>query len=346
MTDPQTEPEAPEQHVTPDAIMQLGMAFWGSKTLLSAVELGLFTELAGGKLDAEALRSQLGLHARSARDFFDALVALGMLEREDGQYANTPASELFLDRAKPMYIGGMLEMANARLYPFWASLTEGLQTGQLQNEAKVGGDFFGELYADPARLAQFAHAMTSISAGAAMAIAQKFRWSDHQTVIDIGCAEGALPVFVAQAHDHISGGGFDLPPLEPIFDAFVSQFGLGERLRFIGGDFFADPLPEADVLVMGHILHDWDLDEKKVLLKKACDALPDGGALIVYEALIDDDRRSNAFGLLMSLNMLIETPGGFDYTGADCQAWMQEAGFRESYVEHLVGPDSMVVGIK
>ena len=346
MTDPQTEPEAPEQHVTPDAIMQLGMAFWGSKTLLSAVELGVFSELAGGKLDAEALRSRLGLHTRSATDFFDALVALGMLEREDGQYANTPASELFLDRAKPMYIGGMLEMANARLYPFWASLTEGLQTGQLQNEAKVGGDFFGELYADPARLAQFAHAMTSISAGAAMAIAQKFPWSDHQTVIDIGCAEGALPVFVAQAHDHISGGGFDLPPLEPIFDAFVSQFGLGERLRFIGGDFFADPLPEADVLVMGHILHDWDLDEKKVLLKKACDALPDGGALIVYEALIDDDRRSNAFGLLMSLNMLIETPGGFDYTGADCRAWMQEAGFRESYVEHLVGPDSMVVGIK
>jgi hypothetical protein len=346
MTDLQTEPEAPEQHVTPDAIMQLGLGFWASKTLLSATELGLFTELAGTRLDAEALGSRLGLHTRSARDFFDALVALGMLDREDGHYVNTPASELFLDRAKPTYIGGMLEMANARLYPFWGALTEGLQTGQLQNEAKVGGDFFAELYADSDRLAQFARAMTSISAGAGMAIAAKFPWADHQTVIDIGCAEGAVPVHVAQAHEHMSGGGFDLPPLEPIFDAFVGQFGLGERLRFTGGDFFADPLPTADVLVMGHILHDWDLDEKRVLLKKAYDALPDGGALIVYDAIIDDDRRSNAFGLLMSLNMLIETPGGFDYTGADCQGWMQEAGFRESYVEHLVGPDSMVVGIK
>jgi hypothetical protein len=82
------------------------------------------------------------------------------------------------------------------------------------------------------------------------------------------------------------------------------------------------------------------------LLQKAYGALPTGGALIVYEAIIDDERQGNAFGLLMSLNMLIETPGGFDYTGADCRAWMQEAGFRESYVEHLVGPDSMVVGIK
>ena len=121
---------------------------------------------------------------------------------------------------------------------------------------------------------------------------------------------------------------------------------MSDRLKFHSGSFFTDPLPTADVLVMGHILHDWNLDEKEMLLRKAYDALPANGALIVYEALIDDDRRKNAFGLLMSLNMLIETPGGFDYTGADCQAWMREVGFRETRVEHLLGPDSMVVGIK
>ncbi|MGI9085772.1 MAG: methyltransferase [Aeromicrobium sp.] len=346
MTDPQPT-TTPEQDVTPDAIMQLGFAFWGSKTLLSAIELGLFSELAqAGGLDTEALRERLGLHPRSATDFLDALVALGMLEREDGRYANTPATDLFLDRAKPTYAGGMLEMANARLYEFWGSLTEGLQTGELQNEAKGGGDFFGTLYADPARLAQFARAMSAISGGVAQAIAATFPWRDHGSVIDIGCAEGAVPVQIALAHEHITGGGFDLPPLEPIFDAHVAQFGLGERLAFTAGDFFADPLPRADVLVMGHILHDWDIDEKRLLVKKAYDALPDGGALIVYDAIIDDERRDNAFGLLMSLNMLIETPGGFDYTGADCRAWMLEAGFRDSYVQHLVGPDSMVVGTK
>ena len=336
-----------EPQVTPDAIMQLGLGFWGSKALLSAVELGLFSELAAGPLDGDALRERLGLHERSATDFLDALVALGMLEREDGRYSNTPATEVFLDRAKPSYVGGILEMANARLYPFWGSLTEGLRTGELQNEAKGGGEsFFEKLYADPQRLAQFARAMTAVSMGAAQAIAAKFPWQDRKTVIDVGCAEGMVPVQVALAHDHISGGGFDLPPLEPIFDQFVGGAGLADRLEFTGGDFFEQDLPQADVLVMGHILHDWDLDEKRVLLQKAHDALPDGGALIVYDAIIDDERRGNAFGLLMSLNMLIETPGGFDYTAADCRGWMQEAGFRESRVEHLVGPDSMVVGIK
>ena len=347
MTDPQTaSPEAADQ-VTPEAIVQLGLGFWGSKTLLSAIELGLFTELAtAGALDGEALRERLGLHPRSATDFFDALVALGMLEREDGRYANTAATGLFLDRSKPSYMGGMLEMANARLFGFWGSLTEGLRTGTPQNEAKDGEDFFGTLYADQARLAQFARAMSAISVPAGQAIATKFPWADHNTVIDVGCAEGAVPVQVALAHEHISGGGFDLPPLEPIFDSYVAEFGLGDRLSFTGGDFFADSLPAADVLVMGHILHDWNQDEKGMLLQKAYDALPAGGALIVYEAIIDDERRKNAFGLLMSLNMLIETPGGFDYTGADCQAWMKETGFSDTYVEHLVGPDSMVVGLK
>jgi hypothetical protein len=347
MSDAQTPAVEQAAQVTPDAIMQVGFGFWGSKTLLSAVELGVFSELAeAGALDGEALRERLGLHPRSATDFFDALVALGMLERAAGRYANTPATELFLDRAKPSYVGGILEMANARLYGFWGSLTEGLRTGDPQNEAKQGENFFEVLYADASRLAQFARAMSAVSTGAALAIAAKFPWRDHSTVIDIGGAEGAVPVQIALAHDHITGGGFDLPALGPIFDAYVAGFGLEERLSFTGGDFFADPLPKADVLVMGHILHDWNLDEKRLLLQKAYDALPDGGALIVYEAIIDDDRRSNAFGLLMSLNMLIETPGGFDYTGADCRTWMEEAGFRESYVEHLVGPDSMVVGIK
>jgi hypothetical protein len=243
-------------------------------------------------------------------------------------------------------VGGLLEMSNARLYPFWGSLTEGLRTGEPQNEAKAGDDFFAALYADEARLAQFARAMSSVSAGIAQAMAAKFPWAEHNSVIDIGCAEGALPAGLAQAHGHLTGGGFDLPALQPLFDAYVGGLGLGDRLSFNAGDFFADSLPSADVLVMGRILHDWDLEQKMALLRKAHDALPDGGALIVYDALIDDDRRTNAFGLLMSLNMLIETPGGFDYTGADCRGWMAEAGFSDSYVEPLVGPDAMVVGIK
>ncbi|MFC5568763.1 methyltransferase [Lysobacter yangpyeongensis] len=332
--------------VTPDAILQLGFAFWGSKTLLSAVELGVFTALAQGPQDGDALARRLGLHPRSARDFLDALVALRMLERDGSSYRNTEAGDLFLDRNKPSYVGGMLEMGNQRLYPFWGALTEALRTGEPQNEARRGEDFFATLYADPARLEGFLKAMTGISLGAARAIAEKFPWQKYRSFIDVGAAQGAVPVQVARAHPHLTGGGFDLPQVRPVFEQYVQANGLADRLRFHEGNFFADPLPRADVLVMGHILHDWNLEEKRQLLAKAHAALPEGGALIVYEALIDDDRRRNAFGLLMSLNMLIETPGGFDYTGADCIGWMREAGFREAYVEHLVGPDSMVVGIR
>jgi hypothetical protein len=332
--------------VNPEPIMQLGLAFWGSKTLLSAVELEVFSELAKGPRDADGLRSVLDLHPRSARDFFDALVALGMLDRDGDQYKNTPSTDIFLDRAKPTYLGGMLEMSNARLYSFWGSLTEGLRTGQPQNEVKTGGEFFGVLYKDPDRLSQFLHAMTGISMGAAHAIAENFPWQRYKSFIDIGTAEGCVPVQVAARHGHLTGGGFDLPAVAPIFSKYIASFGLSDRLTFYPGDFFADSLPPADVFIMGHILHDWALDQKMRLLEKAYAALPKDGALIVYETLIDDDRRQNAFGLLMSLNMLIETPGGFDYSGADCSSWMQRVGFRETYVEHLAGPDSMVVGIK
>ncbi|MBA2352624.1 MAG: acetylserotonin O-methyltransferase [Pseudomonadota bacterium] len=333
--------------VTPDHIMELGLGFWASKTLLSAVELGLFTELARGPMSAKDVSERLNLHSRSSRDFLDALVSLRMLERNaEGLYANTSEADMFLDWTKPSYMGGMLEMANARLYPFWGSLTEALKTGRPQNEAKSGGNFFDALYAEPERLEGFLRAMTGVSLGAATAMAQKFPWSDYQTFIDIGGAQGGLPVQVALAHPHLTGGNFDLPAVGPVFEKYVARHGLGERLRFYPGDFFNDKLPSADVLVMGHILHDWNLEEKQMLLKKAYKALPDGGALIVHEALIDDDRRENTLGLLMSLNMLIETPGGFDYTGEDCSQWMRMAGFRETRVEHLVGPNWMVIGIK
>lgn len=338
----------PETQVTPEHIMQVGMGFLASKVLLSAVEMGVFTELAKHPEKLTDLAGRTGLHPRAARDFFDALVALGFLHRHDGVYANTPETDFFLDQRKPSYIGGILEMANARLFKHWNHLTEGLRTGLLQNEAREDPTLspFAALYADPARLKNFLAAMTGISHGGNMGIAKKVPWAQYKTYADIGTAQGDLAVQIALANPHLSGIGFDLAEVGPIFEEYAALRGVADRVRFQAGDFFTQELPQVDVITMGHILHDWNLEEKKMLLGKAFRALPSGGAVVIFDAIIDDDRSKNAFGLLMSLNMLIETPGGFDYTGADCIGWMKEVGFREAHVEPLIGPDSMVVGIK
>ena len=333
--------------ISPEYILSVGTGFMAAKTLLSAVELGVFTHLATQPGTLTDLEARLGLHPRASRDFLDALVALGFLDRTDGVYQNTPPAAHYLDARSNAYIGTLLEMSNQWLYQYWDGLTTALRNGQPQNELKTGGaTLFDALAADPARHKQFLSAMTALSRGASQAIALKFPWADYASFVDVGAAQGDLAAQVVQQHPHLNGTGFDLPPVAPIFAEHVTKLGVGERVRFVAGDFFADPLPVAEVVVMGHILHDWDLAEKKLLIGKAWACLPPGGALVVYEAMIDDARESNAQGLLMSLTMLIETRGGFDYTAADCAAWMEEAGFHQTRKVKLTGSESMVIGTK
>jgi len=332
--------------ITPDRIVKLGLAFRAAKALLSAVELGVFTALAESPLDLDTLRKRVGIDERGARDFFDALVALGMLERdESGRYANTLETDLYLDRQKPTYIGGELDHFNTYVYPHWNLLTPALRTGKPQSGARATGHY-PALYADQAALETLVKGMTGGTLPVAKALAAKFNWQNYKTIIDVGTAQGCLPVQIAHAHPHISGGGFDLPPVAPHFGNYVREHDLSHRLRFYAGDFLQDPLQSADVLVFGRVLHNWDIATKRMLLKKAYDALPAGGALIVYERLIDDKRRVNAAALLASVNMVIMTAGGFDFTGADCIGWMREAGFRDISVEPLTSEHSMVVGTK
>ncbi len=336
---PQTEEEKP------DRILDISYAFWRAKALLSAVELDVFTILADGPLDLKSLISRLGIHQRGARDFLDALVALGLLHRDaQGRYGNAADCDLYLDRRKPTYLGGLLEHLNARHFQNWSLLTQALRSGAPQSGALGAG--YRALYDDQPAQQIFLSGMTAGSLLAAQALATKFPWSEYKTFIDIGTAQGGVPVEIARIHPHLTGGGFDLPPVEPTFAAYVREHGLSDRLQFHAGDFFSDALPAADVLVMGRILHNWDLPIKKMLVGKACSALAQGGALIVYDPLIDDDRRANAHSLLSSLNMLIETAGGFEYTAADCKDWMSQVGFDAIRMEALDGLHTAVIGIK
>ena len=327
------------------------MAFWPAKVLLSAIELGLFTTLGNGSMTGVALEKVLHLNSRANPDFFDTLVALRFLERDgdgpEGRYRNTEETALFLDRQSPAFIGGFLEMANARLYPFWGELTAALQTGKPQNETKHGGaGVFEELYSKPERLEQFMDAMAGISVGNFQALADKFDFSKYETLADIGGAAATLSMMVANKHPHLRIVSADLPQATAIAEKKIEAVGLSDRVSAVSIDFFKDALPKADVITMGMILHDWNLENKKMLIRKAYDALPEGGVFIVIEALIDDARRENAFGLMMSLNMLVEFGEAFDYSGADFDGWCREAGFKRTEVIHLAGPASAGVAFK
>lgn len=331
--------------------MEVGMAFWPAKVLLSAVKLGVFTVLGGDAKTGAELTGELGLHDRANPDFFDTLVALRFVERDgdgpDSRYRNTAETALFLDKTSPAFVGGFLEMANDRLYPFWNDLPEALKTGKPQNETKHGGaGVFEELYSKPERLEQFMDAMAGISMGNFQAFADKFDFSTYKTLCDVGGAAGTLSMIVARTHPHLKCISADLPPATAIAEKKIAAAGLSDRLSAVSIDFFKDELPKADVITMGMILHDWNLENKMMLVRKAYDALPEGGAFVVIEALIDDARRENAFGLMMSLNMLVEFGDAFDFSGADFNGWCRDAGFKRTEVIHLAGPASAGIAYK
>jgi hypothetical protein len=343
--------QSAKPQLDPGPILQTAFAFWSSKVLLTAVDFDLFTKLGARRITGEELGAELGLHSRGISDFFDALVAMQFLDRAgDGPaalYFNTPAGALYLDRGSPRYVGGWLVMLNDRLFKFWHALPEALRTGEPQNEAKHGQKgMFEELYEELPRLEQFMGAMTGLSRINFEAFAAKFDFSNFKTLCDVGGATGLLCMEVAKVHPHLRCTSFDLPPVEPIAQKHIAAAGLSDRVSTASGDFFKDPLPKADLITMGMILHDWNLEQKLHLIRAAYDALPAGGALVAIEALIDDARRENVFGLLMSLNMLIEFGDAFDYSGADFRKWCQEIGFQRFEVIHLAGASSAAIAYK
>jgi precorrin-6B methylase 2 len=337
--------------VDPSHIMQVGMGFWASKTLLTAVKLELFTKLAVRPLTGKEIKYELCLNERGLYDFLDTLVALGFLQRSGNKstaiYSNSAETDFFLDKNKLSYIGGMLEMANNRLYPFWNFLEEGLRKGTPQNEIRTGrSSLFEEIYSDTDKTREFVNAMGGIQTGNFIAFASEFDFSGYNTLCDIGGAGALLSAHVVSHNPHMKCISFDLPPVGAIALENISRMGLASSIKIKSGDFFADPFPKADIITMGNILHDWGTRDKKKLISKAYEALPVGGALVVIENIIDDERRKNAFGLMMSLNMLIETAEGFDFTGADFDGWAKEAGFSKTSVMPLTGPSSAAIAIK
>lgn len=333
--------------LNPSKIVEVGMGFWASKTLLAANKLGLFTLLAeNGALNVAQIKIALSLDGKSLQDFLDALHALGFLSREGlndaARYSNTPETAAFLSKNSPQYMGGFLEMANDREYLYWANLEEGLRTGKPQNEVKeTGKESFKAIYSKEEHLKVFTEGMSGIQAGSFNAFSDVFDFSQASTLLDVGGSAGLLSAMVAAKHPHMQCVTYDLPELTPFVEHMRQQFNVVDRVAIHNGDFFEEDFPKADVITMGNILHSFDLEKKQILLRKAFNALPDGGRLVIIEMILDDERRENTFGLLMSLNMLIESDGGFNFTEGELKAWVKAIGFSAISINNLSGPVSL-----
>lgn len=341
--------------LNPSKIMQVGMGFWACKVLLTAVKFKLFTLLSPGPLSAKEIKRQLHLNCteRHVYDWLDALVSLGFLERkgllEDALYSNAQDTDFFLDKNKRSYMGGILEMANSRLYKFWNELDEALITGKPQNESKKSGgnmNFFENLYKDEAALQEFMDAMSGIQTGNFMTLIKQFDFNKYQTLTDVGGADGWLSIQVCLNYPEIQCISFDLPPVVSVAQKKIDSFGLSGRIKVASGDFLKDSLPKAELITMGNILHGLDEQTKQQLVQKVYDALPEGGAFMAIENIIDNDRKQNTFGMLMSLNMLIENGDAFDYTLNDFERWAKTAGFKKVELIPLAGPTSAAIGYK
>jgi 2-polyprenyl-3-methyl-5-hydroxy-6-metoxy-1,4-benzoquinol methylase len=324
----------------PAAMKLLGNAFCAAKLLLTATEVGVFSELERRPATGGELTEALGLHPRGVPDFLRALVAMGLLEEDGGRYRNSASASRLLVRGADGYVGGYLARADHMLYPAWGRFTEALRTG-----APQAADGFAAMLTDQAKLQQFLNMMDTVNSRIVGDLLAALPWEDHASVADIGGARGNIAGRLAQAHPGLQGIVFDLAPIEPAANAHLASLGVADRVRFRAGDFFSDPMPSADVLIMGHVLHNWSPSERAMLVKKAYDAISPGGALLVYDAMMEPEP-ADLSKILVSLNMLLVTEGGSEYTAADCQAWMSEAGFHTVSAAPAASGDTIVVARK
>jgi hypothetical protein len=336
--------------LTPTPLMDLVTGFWSFKTFAAAVELDLFTRLAGGRtLTVAGAGPELGLPERPADLLLAACASLGLLERSGEGYRNTALAEEFLVRGKPYYFGGQVTYCDRRTYLPWHRVGEALRTDRpLTWDPDTQDSMFTT--ADPQLLATFWEAMYSTSIFTARALAGAVDLGGRHRLLDVGGGSGAYPIELCRLRPGLTATVLDLPHVCELAAGKIELAGLGDRIGTHPGDFLTDAaLPGGhDVLLLSMILHDWDEPTNRDLLAKAYAALPAGGLVIVSELLLDADRTGPAPAALMGMNMLVETVGGRNYSDAEYAGWLADTGFGQVRTVRFDAPgaNGAVLGIK
>jgi hypothetical protein len=360
-----------EQGISPDPIFQLLTGFQVSKTLMTAVELEVFTKLAGKSVNMKQLQEILEMEGRPAEVFSIALVSLGLLSKDKrekvneitrGQneyyYANTDLADTFLIKGKSGYMGDIISMIDKRLYKSWDKLSYSLKANKpiAQEEGGDAESIFNEAKSSnqsAEQIEKFTHGMYGLSVGPAMALANAFDFSKYKRMMDIGGGSGVYAIQVVKEYSNMSATVLDLKPVCTVADEYIELFDLKNRIQTKALDFFNEELPtDCDVAFLSHIIHDYSKDKGKSLFEKIYNALPsgdnvdDGGAIIISEWLLNDEKTGPIPSALMGLNMMVETSGGRNYSFAEISEILTEIGFKNIEKRSLAGPAEIVIGYK
>jgi 8-O-methyltransferase len=326
-------------------VLRIANGYRAAKILFAAHELRVFDILADGPLDGQDLADRAGLHPRAAGEFIAALAGLGLLERDEhGRYRNSAAAE-YLIADNPGSLSGFVSFLESGLHPAWDGLVSSLRTGAPATRPASDGDPYRPMYGADAARGDFIAAMDALNAPAGRQIAA-LDWREFRSVVDVGGARGGLSTLLAEANPHLHATVFDLPDLAPEFARYAPTTSVADRVSFHPGDFFTDDIPETDAVVFAHVFHNWPLDVRTMLLRKAARALRPGGAVFVYDAMLDEARSDGGgpalANLMLSLDMLVWSAGGAEYTPGECRRWLRDAGFGEAE-QHTVGASSTVL---
>lgn len=331
----------------PAVVLDLLEAFRRSKTMFAAVKLGVFDALAGEPKALTALAVELKASADGLERLLDACVGLALLTRDGAGYANTPAAEAYLCSRSPRRLTGYLNYSNDVMWKLWEHLDDAVREGTHRWQQVYGwdGPIFQNFFRDEAAKREFLLGMHGFGMICSPQIVAAFDLGRFRRLCDLGGATGHLAVAACERYPNLRAVVFDLPEAVPLAKEMIAQTPVAARIEVQGGDFFSDPLPPADLYALGRIVHDWSEAKALALLQRIHATLPAGGALLIAEKVLDDDKLGPRWAQMQSLNMLTCTEGK-ERTLGEYRALLEQAGFSKVEGHRTTAPLDAVLATK
>ena len=331
-------------------MLQLTTGFMSFKTFATAVELEVFTRLAGGRsVTVDEFATEMGMESRPADIFLAALASIDLLDKHGEGYRNSALAEEFLVIGRPYYFGGFVRFYDRRFYPGWHRAADALRTNRpVLWDPDTQDTMFS---ADDSELMElFWEAMHSLAGYTAATLREAYDFSQHRRLLDVGGGSAGFPIELCRSYPSLTATVYELPHVCPIAEEKIKAAGLEHVIGTAPGDLQVDPtLPDGhDVILLSQMLHGCDERSNRALLDKCWTALPPGGAVVICELLLNPERSGPPAAALMGMNMLLAQTGGKNYAETEYLTWLADAGFTDPQIVRLeaAGADGAVIARK